>query len=75
MPNIEKSFQGKSLILVFEKEVDGQIKRIRKTFKHISQDAEDNVIYSVAKSIGEFYDAALVDVLIDVDYRLDEPEN
>ncbi|HEY8435889.1 MAG TPA: DUF1659 domain-containing protein [Haloplasmataceae bacterium] len=70
----QKSFAGKSLILVFETEVDGEPKRIRKTIKHLAEDATDDVVYRVANTLAGLYNAPLAEVLVDVDYRLDAAE-
>lgn len=71
---VEKTFQGKSLILVFETTVDGEPKNIRKTIKHIDESAADDDLLDVASYLADLYDGTLVDVLVDEDFRIARPE-
>ncbi len=69
---MNKNFDGKTLILVFENGSDtkGNPLYSRKSIKNIRQDATEEEIYNVGISLASLFPNQLANVCIDEDYIL-----
>jgi hypothetical protein len=69
---MNKSFDAKTLILVFDNGVDknGNPAYTRKSIKNIREEVTEAVLYDVGLALAKLFDKVILNVCVDEDYVL-----